>query len=135
MTEKVKENKHDSYENYLINKVGVDLKLLEQGKEKAKDWTKYDWDKYHDDTNTITKKFVDALVTKAKPNSKEVQNIVREHFNLVKIFWTPNKNSYIGLGHMYSEYADFKNFYDSYHPELTIFLVKAMTIFAENELS
>ena len=124
----------ESYEEYLINKIGVNPDLLKQGKEKVKHWSKADWDKYHHDTDCITKEFVLALNDKLTPESTTVQNIVKKHFALVSVFWTPTKSSYIGLGQMYKEYPDFKKFYDNYHPDLVEFLANAMQVFAENEL-
>lgn len=124
----------ESYEEYLINKVGVNPELLKQGKEKVKHWTKVDWDKYHHDIDCITKEFVHALKDNLPPESKTVQNIVKKHFALVNIFWTPTKRSYIGLGQMYKEYPDFKMFYVGYHSDLVEFLAKAMYVFADNEL-
>jgi hypothetical protein len=129
------ESVKESYEEYLINKVKVDPKLLQQGKEKVKHWSKTDWDSYHHDTDCLTKEFVVALKNNLQPESEAVQNLVRKHFEMVSVFWIPTRSSYIGLGQMYKEYPDFKTFYVSYHPNLVDFLTKAMQVFAENELT
>ena len=55
-------------------------------------------------------------------------------FELVNIFWTPNKKSYIGLAQMYQEYSDFRVFYSNYHTDLVEFLTDAMFTFAQNSL-
>ena len=130
----INEDKKMSYEEYLINKVKVDPEILQKGKEKVKHWSKEDWDKYHLDTDLLTKEFVIAIENKLDPESQAVQNLVKQHFELVSNFWIPTKTCYIGLGQMYKKYSDFKAFYTSYHPNLVEFLAKAMQIFAENEL-
>ncbi|MCW8398645.1 TipAS antibiotic-recognition domain-containing protein, partial [Legionella sp. PATHC038] len=50
-------------------------------------------------------------------------------------FWTPNRESYIGLGQMYLEHPEFKNFYNQFHPDLVMFLVDAMKIYAKEQLN
>ena len=125
----------ESYEEYLINKVKVNPELLQQGKDKVKHWNKEDWDKYHHNTEGLTKEFVIALTNNLQPESQTVQDLIKKHFAMVSIFWKPTKSNYIGLGQMYKEYLDFKNFYASYHPNLVEFLANAMQIFAENELA
>ena len=54
---------------------------------------------------------------------------------MIKVFWTPDRDSYIGLGKMYCENDEFRKFYDTYHPNLAEFLAKAMEVFANRELS
>lgn len=66
---------------------------------------------------------------------EEVQDLIRQHYTWVKNFWTPTKETYIGLGKMYLDHPDFREFYNKYHPNLVEYLVEAMQIFAERELS
>ena len=129
-----KTTKKESYEDYLVNKVGVDHKLLAQGKERVKNWTKENWDKYHNDMDCINKELVHAIQNNLSIKSDIVQNIIKKHFELVNIFWTPNKKSYIGLAQMYQEYSDFRVFYSNYHTDLVEFLTDAMFTFAQNSL-
>ncbi|MEO8402795.1 MAG: TipAS antibiotic-recognition domain-containing protein [Gammaproteobacteria bacterium] len=53
---------------------------------------------------------------------------------MTTIFWTPTKESYIGLSQFYCSHPDFVKFYDEIHPKLLNFLVDAMKVFAEKQL-
>ena len=64
---------------------------------------------------------------------KNSLEIIKRHYAGLKKFWTPNKQSYAGLGVGYTE-PEFSKVFDAYHPELAAFLAQAMAFFAENNL-
>lgn len=69
------------------------------------------------------------------PASEEVQALVALHHKWLCHFWTPNRESYAGLGRLYVEHADFRKFYDPYHPKMADFLAEAMKAYAETRLA
>lgn len=76
------------------------------------------------------------LKQKFSANSPEVQNVIQKHYNWVKRSWTPDRNSFAGLGELYT-HLDWKPFftkYDPEHPKLAMFLAEAMEIFAKKNL-
>ncbi len=40
----------------------------------------------------------------------------------------------MGLAQMYLDHPDYKNFYNSHHPDMVEFLLKAMKVYLEREL-
>ena len=48
--------------------------------------------------------------------------------------WKPTKEKYIGLSQLYQT-PEFRKFYEKLHPEILEFIVEAMGILAERELS
>lgn len=68
------------------------------------------------------------------PGSDEVQILVRRHHAWIKNFWTPNAESYKGLGRGYVENPEFREYYDKFRPGLADFLCKAMEYYAEKKL-
>lgn len=124
--------KQEEYEKHVIERYGHDA--VDESKKKTKGWTQKNYDEAKRDYDVIHQALTQAIIKSETPSSEVVQNLLAQHFNLVSKFWTPNKESYVGLGQMYLEHEDFKRLYESYHPQLATFLSDAMRIFAEREL-
>ncbi len=127
--------KQQEYEKYLLDTGKLTQKEINDSWKKVKDWKKEQWDEVHKEGDEINKFLVSAIKSGILPESAEVQACIRKHYAWVKLFWTPNKESYVGLGEMYLSHEDFRAFYNAYHPELVEYIVEAMKIFAERELS
>lgn len=128
--------KQAEYEAYLIDRWGTTgKKYIAEGKKNTKSWKKEDYEQMKKDGDELYKQLADALKAKLKANSQTVQALVGKHFQLVKRVYNPTKEVYIGLGQLYIEHADFRKFFDPYHPELPEFLAEAMKIYAEKELA
>src|SRR5207237_845273 len=105
-----------------------------ESKQRTKDWKKKDFEKVGRDYDELHRAFTEAINRGLKPSAAEVQLLVKRHLGVVDRFWTPNRQSYIGLGKMYCEHPDFRKQYDKYHPKLAEFLADAMTAYAEANL-
>ncbi|OGT26347.1 MAG: transcriptional regulator [Gammaproteobacteria bacterium RIFCSPLOWO2_02_FULL_42_14] len=127
--------KQKNYEEELIASGKVIKAQIDESRERVKHWKKSDWDKYKNDHENINNAFAGAIERNLDPKSDEVQRLVRKHYDMIKAFWIPNKEQYIGLGIMYTEHPDFRKFYERFHPKFPEYLSKAMKIFAERELS
>ena len=127
--------KQKRYEQYLVDNHYMTQQEVDASWAKAKHWKKPDWEKFKWDGDRITKAFVTAMKDKLSPEAAEVQALVREHYNWVKHFWTPTRETYLGLAQQYQENQEFHAFYDQYDPALVDYLVAAMTVFAKQELS
>lgn len=127
--------KQQEYEKYLVDSGTLTQKEIDASWENAKNWKKENWEQFKQEGDELNKALVAAINADLKPSSTEVQNLVRKHHAWVKHFWTPTRESYVGLGQMYLDHPDFRDFYKAYHPKLVEYLVEAMKIFAERELS
>lgn len=127
------DEKQKMYENYLIDS-GVSNEVINQSKDKIKNWKKEEWIKVKQEGDRIHEQLVSAINRSLSPSSPEVQQLIREHYQLTKLFWTPTKETYKGLGQLYGSHPDFMEFYAKQHPQLLEFLVEAMNIFADREL-
>ncbi len=123
-----------AYEKKLVEK-GISQAVIDNSRSKVKHWKKEDWDNYKEKMNQLNKELVAAMQNGLAPEAEEVQALVNQHYQMIKIFWAPTKESYIALGQMYFENADFNKFYHAYDPNLLKFLVAAMEIFANDKLS
>ncbi|EHL31599.1 MerR family transcriptional regulator [Legionella drancourtii] len=127
--------KQQEYEHYLIKKGTMTQEEINTSWKNISHWKKSDWDVHKNEGEIISQGLVNAMLNQAKPDAHEVQDLIQKHYDWVKNFWVPTKTSYIGLGQMYLEHPDFRNFYTSYHPNLVEFLVEAMKIYAKEKLN
>jgi len=81
------------------------------------------------------KDVADAFLLQKPAESKEVQDLIKIHYNWVSVFWVPTKDAYIGLGQMYVSDPRFTQNYDKHSPGCAEFMAKAMQIYAEQNLS
>ncbi|WP_298623844.1 MerR family transcriptional regulator [uncultured Legionella sp.] len=127
--------KQQEHEQYLINKGTLTQQEIEDSWNKVQHWKKQEWDIFKQEGDDLNKALVAALMQHLAPDSETVQNLIHRHYAWVNNMWTPNHDTYIGLGQMYLDHQDFKAFYANYHPDLVTFLVEAMNIFAKKNLS
>ncbi|MAZ78276.1 MAG: transcriptional regulator [Legionellaceae bacterium] len=128
------EEKQAEYLDFLAES-GVSQEIIEQSKAKVKDWSKEQWLANKQENDKLYEDIAAAIDKHLSPESDEVQALVERHYQLTKIFWTPNKESYIGLGDLYASNPDFVQFFESIHPKFLSFFREAMKIYAENNLS
>lgn len=127
--------KQQEYVDYLVDSGTITQKEIDESWDNVKSWKKGNWDQFQQEGDEVNKALVAAMNAGLKPSATEVQDLIRRHHAWVKNFWTPTRESYVGLGQMYLDHADFRDFYKAYHPKLVEYLVEAMKIFAERELS
>ena len=122
------------HEQYLIDRFGDDMKeRIEQSKRKVKDWTKADWEKSGKAFVEICQDLTRLMGERKAQDSREVQAVIRRHYEWLSRFWTPNRESYAGHTMMIED-TDLKKAYEAYHPELPKFIAAGIRIFAEKEL-
>ena len=124
--------KQKQYEKDLVAKGIVSQDFMDQYKAKTKNWSLKDKDAFIQEGKDINEALISTINKKLKSSSEEVQAIIRRHHAWVG--WNPTKEKYIGLSQLYLT-SEFKKFYEKQHPDLLEFIVGAMKVFAENELS
>jgi DNA-binding transcriptional MerR regulator len=127
--------KQKRYEQYLIDNHFMTEQEINASWDKARDWTKKDWEQFKQEGDDMNHAFVDALNKNLPPNSLEAQALVRTHYNWVKNFWTPTRETYLGLAKQYQDNSEYRAFYEAYDPRLVDYIFAAMKVFAEHELS
>lgn len=129
--------KQAEYLTYLKNRLGEDHYAFAESEEKGKNWTKDDFEKFKLEWEAICKALAALMEKSYREDSREVQSVIQRHFHWICRAWTPNRESYIGLGQGYTGFEWKKAFasYDPKHPRLALFLAEGMRVFAEQELS
>jgi hypothetical protein len=81
----------------------------------------------------ICKSLTQQMKSGKSIESDEVQTIIKRHYEWLKNFWIPNKESYIGLGQGYIS-SEWNKTFELYDDKLAQYLADAMKIFAEKNL-
>lgn len=90
----------------------------------------------HLDLGTATTQQLANLFTGgATASDSAVQAQIAEHYRWVDLWWTPNREAYIGLGQMYVDDPRFAANYESLAPGLAAFMRDAMRQYAEANLT
>ncbi len=131
--------KEAEFEQWLLKRFNKDVTehykaALADSMQRTKDWKKEDFEKVRQDYEDLHRAFAEALKDGLSTGDTKVQKLVKRHFEVVKRFWNPNRQSYIGLGKVYCEHPDYRKLYDGYHPKLAEYLANAMTIYAKANL-
>lgn len=71
----------------------------------------------------------------SEPGSEAVQALTARHCAWVSHSWTPNAESFKGLGRVYVEHPEFRANFDSGLPGCAEFIAEAMAIYADRSLT
>lgn len=126
--------KQKEHEKYLVEKGILPQEFLDECNQKVKNWSDKEKNAFIRDIEEIMDALIVAINNKTLPSADEVQRLMRRHYTWLERTWTPTKERYIGLAELYKT-PEFRVFYDNRHPELLDFMLKAMKIFADRELS
>lgn len=126
--------KQAEYERQIIERFGQQGKAyVEECKSNLKSWSQADWDKSRKEFEAICKELTQYLEKDLQADSKEVQGVIHRHYQWLKCYWTPTRESYAGHGQFIQE-SDLRKAYEAYHKDLPKFIAESIQIFAKNEL-
>lgn len=69
-----------------------------------------------------------------EPADAAIQEIIEHHYRWISQYWTPNRESYTGLGDVYADDPRFRANFDRTDPRLAEFLRAAMAEYARTRL-
>lgn len=127
--------KQQEHEKYMLKTGILSQKEIDDSWKNVRHWKKQNWENFKQDGEQLNQALAAAMRNQLKPEDSAVQDLIQRHYDWVKNFWTPTKASYLGLAQMYLDHPDFQQFYNQYHPGLAEYLVNAMGIFSESNLS
>jgi len=129
------EEKQRQYEKDLVDRFGPGVQTkIDESKERIKGWTRQEFQESSERWNAFLAS-LGALAAEGKsPDSPEVQALIPTHREWLEQYWTPVRDSYIGLGQLYAGHPDFRKQFDAVHEGLADFCAEAMRVYAEREL-
>jgi hypothetical protein len=89
---------------------------------------------HHRESQDINAGLAELLAHGADPADERVQALVARHYAQVAVFWTPDAESYRGLGRMYVDDERFTATYDAVAPGLAVYLRDAIAVYAATRL-
>jgi len=123
------------HERYLLDRFGDPVKeTIALSRARVRKWTTADWEKSGRVFSQICRDMVWAMEQKQSYDSPEVQVIIRRHYEWLKQFWTPTRESYSGHSQLIAD-SELRQAYEAHHPKLPEFVASAIKVFAVNELS
>lgn len=78
---------------------------------------------------------VELIDAGADPADAAAQDVIAEHYRWISGMWTPNRESYTGLGDLYADDPRFRANFDRTDPRLAEFLRAAMAEYARTRLA
>jgi DNA-binding transcriptional MerR regulator len=129
------QKKQAEYEKQLIDRYGGEMKKhIADSHKKIKHWTKQDWQRSSQEFEAICQGLVAVMSRNIPTEADEAQTLVGRHFNWLKQFWTPNRESYIGHGDFIVQ-TELRKAYDAYDPALAGYLASGIKVFAARQLA
>ncbi len=101
--------------------------------ERLKQLSKDQWDRVQEDGGLIAAQLASLMAW--EHDHPEVQRAVARHHAWIENFYPASAEVYRGLAQMYAEHPEFRAYYDGFAEGLAVFMHKAMTFYAESELS
>ena len=103
---------------------------IAESKKRMAGWSKEDGVLIQKELAEIDARLVELIEAGIEPDDDRTQSVIADHFHWVSQFWTPNAESYIGLGDMYNDSPDFLERFNGVHPKLAPFQRDAMAHYA-----
>ena len=123
------------HEQELIERFGAPARAsIVESRRKISKWSKTNWEQAGAEWDAICRGLVDAMRRNVAATGPEVQKLARRHFEWLKQFWTPNRDSYAGHGKFLAE-SELRRAYDKYDAKLADFLNEAIQVFATKQLA
>jgi MerR family transcriptional regulator, thiopeptide resistance regulator len=98
-------------------------------------WTSDDWAGYKSDAVAVNDRIAELFDAGVPVDDPRVFDAIDGHFRLVSRFWTPDRESYAGLGQMYVDDSRFAKNYEDVREGLTVYMRDAMKAYAYARLT
>jgi hypothetical protein len=120
----------EKWEQELAAKRPETVDHIAESKKQMSRWSREDGVLIQKELAEIDARLVELIEAGVEPNDARTQSVIADHFHWVSQFWTPNAESYIGLGDMYNDSPDFLERFNGVHPKLAPFQRDAMAHYA-----
>jgi DNA-binding transcriptional MerR regulator len=123
--------KQARYEAELVQRYGPEVRPhIAESKRRMAEPGRADAARLADDWAAVGAALVPLIGDGARPDDPRVQEVIAGHHRWLLNFWTPNRESYTGLGHLYVDSPEFKSQLDAVDPRLAEFLRDSMAAYA-----
>ena len=124
----------EKWEQELVEKHPAAASHIAESKRRMSGWSKEDGTLIQKELAEIDARLVELIEAGVAPEDLRTQEVIADHFRWVSQFWSPNAESYVGLGDMYNDSPEFLERFNGIHPMLASFQRDAMAHYALNVL-
>lgn len=123
-------------ENDLAQRYGEGVRThFADSRRHTEGWGKAEYESAQQHYAALDARVLALLREGAAPQDPRVQDVIDDHYAAVAQFWTPNRESYTGLGQLYVDSPDFRARYDAQDPAMAEYLRDAIAAYAQARLS
>ena len=126
--------KQQEHEKYMLETGLISQEQIDETWRRVGHWGKYEWESFKATGETLNLALAKAMSDGLKVDSDEVQQLIQQHYDWINNFWTPTKETYLNLAHLYLDHPDYRDFYNRSYPNLVNFVVEAITYYAQHHL-
>lgn len=128
--------KHKQIEDYLVKYMGQTAEnLITTSKKKHATLTKEDLYNLHHETKILCQKFKKLINRNVKPESRETQSLVKQHYERAKLISNLTINEFVKLNELDITHAEMRKQYDVIHPKFAKYFIKAIYFFAKSKVN
>jgi hypothetical protein len=124
----------EKWEQELVQKYPDAASHVAESNRRMSSWSKEDGALIQKELAEIDARLVELITAGVMPDDSRTQEVIADHFRWVSQFWTPNAESYVGLGDMYNDSPEFLERFNGIHPMLAPFQRDAMAHYALTSL-
>jgi DNA-binding transcriptional MerR regulator len=127
--------KQERYEAELVERYGDGAKEhIAESKQRMKGWNRADADQFIAEWQDIARE-LGVLFTAGKAiDAPETQELIDRHYRWILLSWTPNRESYTGLGNLYVDSDEFRVNFEVDGDNMAEWVRDAMTHYAQTRL-
>lgn len=103
-----------------------------ESERRAKSMGKEGWARVRNEAAAINRDVAALMSAGADPGSAEARVAVARHLAWIRNFWTPDADSYRGLGRHYVDHPGFRAYYEKAAPGLAEYLCRAIDRFCDD---
>lgn len=109
-----------------------DPALVKESEKRIGKMSKQQWQAVKAEGEEVAREI--AQLMDLSPDSEKIQQLIARHHAWIENFYTASAEVYRGLGEMYVENGEFREYYEKFRPGLAEFMKSAMAFYAENTL-
>jgi DNA-binding transcriptional MerR regulator len=123
------------YEAELVGRHGEGIRdSIAESKRRMSAWTRQDADEFKAEWTAIVEGYRDLLTAGVPVDETVAQELTDRHHRWVSLSWTPDRESYTGLGQLYVDSPEFKAQFDELGEGLAEYVRDAIAAYARARL-
>lgn len=127
--------KQERYEGELVERYGEGVKEhIAESKQKMKNWTRADADQFMQQWQDVARDLGALFTAGAAIDAPQTQEVIDRHYRWICLSWTPNRESYTGLGNLYVDSAEFRVNFEVNGDNMAEWVRDAMAHYAQTRL-